>query len=492
MTTKLNNLLGNSVKDTANVDAISDKIAQNVIKILLSSNKLESLNLKGRKDLSGGRKLGNIDTAKYTTISENQNTRMRKGDGVANVLSRLYGLLKGSHDEDVKQMELTRNFKEEKLKETKKYSKITHQSFGKRRRKITGKSSLTGLVILGLISSADSIMDWLENFTAEGGGLDKMVSEFTKMLTDPDSVVGKLIQGGTDLFSTIQDITAKEMDKQSAVWENFKKDISYNMEAISGVYDNIQVAFNEVLTKVKEFFTNISPLDIFEPDKWLEFLKIVPNAFGNMFDNNSSVLDEYNKKKETLPKEKIERGDFFAKAANPENKDKGVVAPLVKNAVNTVISGSANISKAAEKTMPQKPVASLSAAPKAESAVSKIVKLSKKDIVTPTTKAFGAGTSYVSGELQKLVENTKSESDSYSQKLPDNSMYLLSDEKYHPPVRQLNVDRNQSKPMVINNPTVTTNPPSRSSGQSGSGNSAACRNENGTIKKASLKNVCGI
>ena len=126
-TRKLKELLNNTGKNTSNIDAISDKIAQNVIKILVSSDKIEALNGKGRKNLSGGRKLGNIDTAKYTTISENQNTRMRKGDGVANVLARLYALMKGSHDEDVKQMELTRNFKEEQHKERKSYSKIKHQ-----------------------------------------------------------------------------------------------------------------------------------------------------------------------------------------------------------------------------------------------------------------------------------------------------------------------------------------------------------------------------
>jgi len=175
MANNLSNLLGNTTKNTSNVDAISDKIAQSVVKILLSTNKIDALNLKGKKDLSGGRKIGNIDTARYTTISENQNVRTRKGDGVANVLSRLYGLLKGSHDKDVKQMELTRNFKEEKLKEGRKYSKVTHQTFGRKRRRSKTKTGLAGLAMLGLISSMDSIMDWMENFTAEGGGLDQMI-----------------------------------------------------------------------------------------------------------------------------------------------------------------------------------------------------------------------------------------------------------------------------------------------------------------------------
>lgn len=487
MANKLSNLLGNTTKNTSNVDAISDKIAQSVVKILLSSNKIDALNLKEKKDLSGGRKIGNIDTARYTTISENQNTRMRKGDGVANVLSRLYGLLKGSHDEDVKQMELTRNFKEEKLKESRKYSKITHQTFGKKRRRSKTKTGLAGLAVLGLISSMDSIMKWMENFTEDGGALDQLMSSFSNMINDPDGIVQKFVKGGVDLFDAFKDITSKEMDKQSATWENFKKDMSFTGAAISGVYDNMKNVFTEILTKVKEFFTSgISPLDIFDPSKWLEFLKIVPNAFGNMFDKNSSVLDEYHKQQSTLPKEPEPERDFFKKAADPKNKDKGIVGSAIKK----VISTSSDINAAAIKNMPQKERANLGTKTDSnKTATASIIKFSKKDVVTPTSKAFGKTSSYISNELQNYVENNKTEADNNSMKLPNGSMYLLSDQEYHAPVRIPKLETKSQKPTVLNNVTTTANPSSKSASLGGPGNSADTRNKQYTFNKVNRGNL---
>lgn len=491
MANKLGNILGNDTKSTSNVDAISDKIAQSVVKILLSSNKIDALNLKEKKDLSGGRKIGNIDTARYTTISENQNVRMRKGDGVANVLSRLYGLLKGSHDEDVKQMELTRNFKEEKLKEGRKYSKVTHQTFGKKRRRPRTKTGLAGLAVLGLISSMGSIMDWMENFTAEGGGLDQLMSSFSNMINDPDGIIQKFVKGGVDLFDTFKDITSNEMDKQSATWENFKKDMSFTATAISDMYDNMKNVFTEIFTKVKEFFTNISPLDIFDPSKWLEFLKIVPNAFSNMFDKNSSVLDEYHKQQETLPKEpEPERGDFFKKAADPKNKDKGVVGSAIK----TAIKASSEINQSANKNMPQTQVAKLGTQIDPNTtATSSMIKLSKKDVVTPTTQAFSKSSSYITEGLQNYVENNKSDSDNYSMKLPNNSMYLLSDPEYHPPVRIPKLKTKSENPTVItkNNNNSTAVPGGKPAGSSGPGVNATCRNDNKTLSKINMGCVVG-
>lgn len=322
MANKLSNLLGNTTKNTSNVDAISDKIAQSVVKILLSSNKIDALNLKEKKDLSGGRKIGNIDTARYTTISENQNVRMRKGDGVANVLSRLYGLLKGSHDEDVKQMELTRNFKEEKLKEGRKYSKVTHQTFGKKRRRSRTKTGLAGLAVLGLISSMGSIMDWMENFTAEGGGLDKMLESITEswqsFKTEAYNYVNNIYQGmfpGHELFDDFEELKTNikktidaDIEFGNQVIKDFKLGVDGLIDATKNGLDVIKkeaiqvsgVVLESMTAKVKSmqkvmydtaaFFLNMGPLDFFKLDKWKELLSIVPKAMGGFFTDKEKAL----------------------------------------------------------------------------------------------------------------------------------------------------------------------------------------------------------
>jgi hypothetical protein len=324
-TRKLNELLNNTGKNTSNIDAISDKIAQNVIKILVSGDKIEALNGKGRKNLSGGRKLGNIDTAKYTTISENQNTRMRKGDGVANVLARLYALMKGSHDEDVKQMELTRNFKEEQHKEQKGYSKIKHQQFGKKRSKFKTKSSLTGLVVLGLITNMDSIVNWMEKFTEPGGGLDTMLGKLSEVWNSVKHEMLKVLYAKqeeylTELKAQFEKHTGFNFDELSG---NIKKTIQTDIDFVkriiddfnTGVYatiDNVKQLISDITKTAKEigsgllesmhkklegmqkifyetasFFKNMQPLDFFKMDKWQELLMITPNAIKGMFTDKS-------------------------------------------------------------------------------------------------------------------------------------------------------------------------------------------------------------
>lgn len=66
---------------------------------------------------SSGRKIGNIDTAFYTTVAAGQQERMRKGDGLGNVAGKLFNLIQ-NHDEKSKlDYELQRNFKMEALEE---------------------------------------------------------------------------------------------------------------------------------------------------------------------------------------------------------------------------------------------------------------------------------------------------------------------------------------------------------------------------------------
>ena len=306
MANNLSNLLGNTTKNTSNVDAISDKIAQSVVKILLSTNKIDALNLKGKKDLSGGRKIGNIDTARYTTISENQNVRMRKGDGVANVLSRLYGLLKGSHDKDVKQMELTRNFKEEKLKEGRKYSKVTHQTFGRKRRRSKTKTGLAGLAMLGLISSMDSIMDWMENFTAEGGGLDQMIETIAESWK---SFKEEALNRVKELYNNI---TGRELDSD---WEKLKEDFKKTIDADIGfgkqIIDDFNTGVYATLANVSKIAEGVTTTIFQKAD---EFATWVGEKYNYAMSTVTWVIDTFSNFKSMISKHLQSISAWFTEA----------------------------------------------------------------------------------------------------------------------------------------------------------------------------------
>lgn len=51
------------------------------------------------------KKIGNLDTALYSSISENQQRRFRKGDGTATLLARMLNLMKKYHEEDLQYQE---------------------------------------------------------------------------------------------------------------------------------------------------------------------------------------------------------------------------------------------------------------------------------------------------------------------------------------------------------------------------------------------------
>lgn len=70
-----------------------------------------------------GNKIGQLDTALYSTVSEGQKPKMRKGDGVTDVLAKLYNLIKNDYTEENKRRKLDKNFSKEKEKSRKKRHK---------------------------------------------------------------------------------------------------------------------------------------------------------------------------------------------------------------------------------------------------------------------------------------------------------------------------------------------------------------------------------
>ncbi|CAB4133040.1 hypothetical protein UFOVP250_27 [uncultured Caudovirales phage] len=62
---------------------------------------------------SSGKKVGNLDTALYTSVAEDQKQRLMKGDGLANIATKLVNFYKQTQEEKKLQRELNRNFAKE-------------------------------------------------------------------------------------------------------------------------------------------------------------------------------------------------------------------------------------------------------------------------------------------------------------------------------------------------------------------------------------------
>jgi len=63
--------------------------------------------------LTSSKKIGKIDTAKYTAINEDGITRIMKNDGAANILAKMINTMKRHHRYMIEQREIESNFKEE-------------------------------------------------------------------------------------------------------------------------------------------------------------------------------------------------------------------------------------------------------------------------------------------------------------------------------------------------------------------------------------------
>ena len=70
-----------------------------------------------------GNKVGNIDTAFYTSVAEDQKQRLRKGDGIANVAGKILNLFKFHGQQNRLMKEINHNFEAEKHDKEKKRHK---------------------------------------------------------------------------------------------------------------------------------------------------------------------------------------------------------------------------------------------------------------------------------------------------------------------------------------------------------------------------------
>jgi len=103
-------------KNTLNTTKLAKTIAQSI------SKRLSTIGNSGK--FLGGKTVGKIDTALYTSISEGQYQRLRRGDGVADVAAKLVNLIILSDEEKKLHHELDRNFEQEELDEAKKLKEV--------------------------------------------------------------------------------------------------------------------------------------------------------------------------------------------------------------------------------------------------------------------------------------------------------------------------------------------------------------------------------
>lgn len=69
------------------------------------------------------KKIGSLDTSSYSTISENQQRRFRKGDGTATLLARMLNLMKKYHEEDILKQEVEHAREKEREAKKDKFNK---------------------------------------------------------------------------------------------------------------------------------------------------------------------------------------------------------------------------------------------------------------------------------------------------------------------------------------------------------------------------------
>jgi len=132
-------------------------------------------NKKGRanqvNERTGGNDLSNIEPALYTNISDGQKQRMRKGDGVADVLARLYNLMKGEYIAEAKKLKIEKNFKKGKNKDKEKWHKQLLDALSKRGGTSTAtpvKQQKEGFNFLSLITDIiENIAKMVEDVVAE-------------------------------------------------------------------------------------------------------------------------------------------------------------------------------------------------------------------------------------------------------------------------------------------------------------------------------------
>lgn len=149
-------------------------------------------NKKGRanqvNERTSGNRLNNIEPALYTNVSDGQRGKMRKGDGIADVLAKLYNLMKGQYIAESKKLKIEKNFREEKENDKENWHKELLGALGggkavkvNKDGKVKQPSAGGGLfdVILKMFDNLSTMLAPLLSFLSSMGGM--ALSALTKL-----------------------------------------------------------------------------------------------------------------------------------------------------------------------------------------------------------------------------------------------------------------------------------------------------------------------
>ena len=143
-------------KNSLNTTKLATTIAQGISKRLS--------NVGNKSKFLGGKTVGTIDTALYTSVQEGQYQRLRRGDGVADVAAKLVNLIILSAEEKKLHHELDRNFEQEELDEAKKLEEINIEP--ETIVTLDDKTIFDSYNKLNLVSRLGKLWDWSKNITS--------------------------------------------------------------------------------------------------------------------------------------------------------------------------------------------------------------------------------------------------------------------------------------------------------------------------------------
>jgi len=290
-------------------------LSNKFIKTLTSIYGTKADNLS-TKPKSGGRRLGNLDTAKNTSITENQYKRMRRGDGTADVLAHLYVMLKKNNDQLKKQREINNNFKKQREHEKAALHKSSRNkgSTGtrKQRKHDSEESEFNYWTLLGL-GIATAVAGLVDVFNIDGSTLQEFHDKLTGWVEKSKEVIDTGIEKTKEWYTIIKDdfdLGVKTFGndistfytKIGAQWaslvETFTKFKDYIVSGITKKFEEIMKTVDWVVESGKNLKTLVS--SHWESLKtWLSEMAKNPKAlfqggFSDLFNSVGANSSAYN------------------------------------------------------------------------------------------------------------------------------------------------------------------------------------------------------
>lgn len=193
--------------------------------------------------------------ALYTTISANQTAKLKKNDSISNILAKIYIALKEDRLEMIKQRELDRNFREEHIKEKeRKYKSVKSFKYKKNKLK-SDKGGAWGLLIMGLISESERIIDFVKDLVGPW-------DQFTKKITDQFEGVKAYV---TNELSA--DITLFLEDLQRTVLSKVGQAYNGMMDMLESYLNGIPILGNIHLPRWDKFMETVAEFNKPQTDK---------------------------------------------------------------------------------------------------------------------------------------------------------------------------------------------------------------------------------